>query len=67
MNKDQIQGNWKQIKGSAQATWGKLTDDELDQIEGNREKLVGKIQESYGIAREEAEEQVDSWEKSKAA
>lgn len=67
MNSDRIEGNWKQIKGSVQKQWGKLTDDELDQIEGSRTKLIGKVQEKYGIAKDEAEKQVDNWNKSKAA
>ena len=66
MNSDILKGNWKQLKGSVQAKWGDLTDDQLDQIEGNREKLVGEIQENYGIARDEAEKQVEEWEKSVA-
>jgi len=45
MNWDQIEGKWKQVKGSAKEQWGKLTDDELTQIEGSRDKLVGKAQE----------------------
>lgn len=61
MNWDQIEGKWKQLKGSAQSQWGKLTDDELDQVEGDRAKLEGKIQEKYGVAKEEAERQVDDW------
>jgi uncharacterized protein YjbJ (UPF0337 family) len=61
MNWDQVKGNWKQFKGSAQTKWGKLTDDEMDQIDGNREQLEGKIQERYGVAREDAKEQVDAW------
>jgi len=61
MNWDQVEGKWKQFKGSAKENWGKLTDDDLDQAEGKRDKLVGKIQEKYGIAKEEAEKQVDAW------
>ncbi|MGR3502986.1 CsbD family protein [Pseudaestuariivita sp.] len=61
MNWDQIQGQWKQLKGDAQAQWGKLTDDDLDQAEGDRTKLVGLVQERYGKAKEEAEQEVDSW------
>lgn len=63
MNWDQVQGKWKQIKGSAKTRWGELTDDELTRIEGSRDKLVGKIQERYGIAKEEAEKQVEDWGK----
>ena len=61
MNWDQIEGMWKQVRGSVQSEWGKLTDDELDMIDGDREKLAGRIQEKYGVAREEAERQIDDW------
>jgi uncharacterized protein YjbJ (UPF0337 family) len=61
MNWDQVEGKWKQIKGSVKQKWGKFTDDDLDVIAGNRDKLVGKLQERYGIARQEAEKQSDEW------
>ena len=61
MNWDRIQGNWKQLKGSAKVQWGKLTNDDFDVIEGRRDKLVGRIQEQYGVAKDEAERQVDRW------
>ena len=58
---DQIEGNWKQIKGEARKTWGKLTDNDLEQVRGQREILAGKIQERYGVAKEEANRQIDAW------
>ncbi|MDE0922360.1 MULTISPECIES: CsbD family protein [Aurantimonas] len=61
MNWDQIEGKWKQFKGSAKAQWGKLTDDDLDRIEGNKDMLAGRIQEAYGVEKEEAHRQVDEW------
>ncbi|MDA0206524.1 MAG: CsbD family protein [Acidobacteria bacterium] len=61
MNWDQIEGNWKQWKGSAREEWGKLTDDDLDVIAGKRDKLVGKIQERYGVARDAAEKQIEEY------
>ncbi|MFQ6549543.1 CsbD family protein [Aestuariibius sp. 2305UL40-4] len=61
MNWDQIQGQWKQMKGKAQERWGELTDDELDQAEGNREQMEGLIQERYGKTKEEAKREVDEW------
>ncbi|HEY8554131.1 MAG TPA: CsbD family protein [Burkholderiales bacterium] len=64
MNWNQIQGNWKQLKGKVKAQWGDLTDDEIDSINGRREQLVGKIQKAYGIDQEEAEEQVRAFERS---
>ncbi|WP_302788888.1 CsbD family protein, partial [Escherichia coli] len=54
MNKDQADGNWKQLKGKVKEKWGKLTDDDLTVIEGKREQLVGKIQERYGYQKEAA-------------
>ena len=61
MDWDQVQGKWKQIKGSVKTRWGKLTDDDLDVIAGKRDQLVGRIQERYGIAKDEAQSQVDEW------
>jgi uncharacterized protein YjbJ (UPF0337 family) len=64
MNWDQIQGKWKQAKGSLKQKWGKLTDDDLDVIAGSRDKFIGKVQERYGIARDEAQKRADEWVKS---
>ena len=61
MNRDQVEGNWKQLRGKIQAKWGDLTNDDLDRAEGNREQLVGIIQEQYGKSREEAKREVDAW------
>lgn len=58
MNKDILEGKWKQLKGKAQEKWGDLTNDELDQINGNRQQLVGLVQERYGKTREAAEDEV---------
>jgi len=63
MNRDIIEGNWKQLKGKLKEQWGKLTDDDIDVIEGKREMLAGKIQERYGITKDEAEKHVKEWEK----
>lgn len=62
MNWNQIEGNWKQLKGKVQAKWGDLTDDEIDTINGRREELLGRIQKAYGIGQEEAERQVKDFE-----
>ena len=63
MNKDQVAGNWKQVKGKIKEEWGKLTDDDLTILEGDREQLAGRIQERYGIAKEEADRQVQKFRK----
>lgn len=55
MNRDVLEGKWRQFRGRIKTQWGKLTDDELDEIEGNFDLLVGKIQEKYGQTRAEIE------------
>lgn len=67
MNNDIMEGKWNQLKGEAQAKWGKLTNDDLDQIKGNRTKLAGKIQEAYGKSKDEVEKELKDWEKTWAA
>ena len=63
MNRDIIEGNWKQVVGKIKQQWGKLTDDDLDVIQGKRDVLTGKIQERYGISRDEAEKRIEDWER----
>jgi uncharacterized protein YjbJ (UPF0337 family) len=55
MNWDQIEGKSKQLAGSAQERWGKLTDDDWQTISAKRDQLVAWVQERYGIAKVEAE------------
>jgi uncharacterized protein YjbJ (UPF0337 family) len=63
MNWDQVEGKWKQVKGSVKKQWGDLTDDDLAKINGSRDKFVGILQERYGIAKEEAQKRADEWAK----
>ena len=64
MNWDQVEGQWKQFKGSVKERWGKLTDDELTTIGGKRDRLAGLLQKKYGIAKEEVEDQIAEFEQS---
>jgi uncharacterized protein YjbJ (UPF0337 family) len=61
MNWDQIEGKWKQLKGTVREKWGKLTDDDIDVIAGKRDALIGRLQVRYGISKEEAERQTEEW------
>lgn len=63
MNWDQIEGNWKRLRGKARERWGKLTDDDLDVIRGKRDQLVGAVQKRYGLAKEEATHAAEEWRK----
>ena len=59
MNKDILQGQWKQIRGEMKAWWGKLTDNDLDRVAGKFDVLVGILQERYGYSRERAANEVE--------
>ena len=59
MNKDILEGKWKQIRGEAKAWWGKLTDDDLERAAGKFDVLVGLLQEKYGYTREVAAKEID--------
>ena len=61
MNKDIVQGKWKEMKGQIKQQWGKLTDDDLDQINGKKDELAGRIQKYYGKSREEADQAIDQF------
>lgn len=63
MNKDILEGKWKQLKVEAKKKWAKLTDDDLDLINGQREKLAGMLQEWYGKSKDEAERDIDEFSK----
>ena len=67
MDWNQVEGNWRQLKGSAKAQWGKLTYADLMQIEGRREQLEGKIQERYGYTKERVRKELDDWYRSIAS
>nr|BFD68962.1 hypothetical protein HAGR004_39840 [Bdellovibrio sp. HAGR004] len=58
MNKDIIQGKWKEIKGDLRKAWGNITDDEWEKTKGDATAIAGIIQQKYGIAKEEASEKV---------
>jgi len=58
MNRDRVEGNWKQFSGKLKEQWGKLTHDELFLNAGRRDQLVGGIQVRHGNAKEETARQV---------
>lgn len=60
MNKDIMEGKWKQMRGEAKAWWGKLTDDDLDRAAGKYDVLTGIIQEKYGYTRQQAADEIDN-------
>jgi len=61
MNWNEVEGKWKQMKGSVREKWGKLTDDDLQTIGGKKDQFIGKLQERYGMSQEQANKDVDVW------
>jgi len=59
MNRDILEGKWKQLRGEVKRQWGELTDDDLDVVNGNLDVLIGMLQQRYGYSREQAESEVD--------
>ena len=59
MNKDILEGKWKQVRGEAKSWWGKLTDDDLDRAAGKLDILAGLLQEKYGYTRQRADEEIE--------
>lgn len=58
---NQLEGNWKQVKGKIKEKWADLTDDDLLKIEGSREQFEGKLQERYGKSKDAVRKDVDDW------
>lgn len=67
MEREQLEGNWKQLRGKVKEQWGELTDDDLDVIDGKRDQLIGRIQKRYGVAKEEAARQVEDWQEQQSS
>jgi uncharacterized protein YjbJ (UPF0337 family) len=61
MDWNQVEGKWKQVKGTIREKWGELTDDDLDQIAGRRDRLEGKLQQRYGLTKDQVRKEVDDW------
>ncbi len=58
MNKNILEGNWKQMRGQAKMWWGKLTDDDLQKVDGKFDQLAGVLQEKYGYTLQQAEDEI---------
>ncbi len=53
MNRDRVEGKWKQVSGSVRERWGRLTGDRLSVVAGQHNRRAGRCQEQYGIDKEE--------------
>lgn len=55
ITRQELEGQWNQVKGKIQSRWGDLTDDELQRVKGNANELVGVIQQRTGETRRAVE------------
>lgn len=58
MNRDRLEGKWKQLSGRMRERWGRLTDDRLSVAAGAHNQLAGRSQEKYGIFKEQAQREL---------
>jgi len=61
MNRDRIEGIWKQLQGRLRQRWGVLTFSRLNAIAGAQRRLAGRIQERCGVAKEESQRELKSF------
>ncbi|MEW6633384.1 MAG: CsbD family protein [Pseudomonadota bacterium] len=52
VNRDQIAGMAKQVKGSVKQAAGKATGNRKTQVEGAADKIAGKAQKAYGDVKD---------------
>ncbi|WP_118179748.1 CsbD family protein [Paraburkholderia phosphatilytica] len=57
MNKDQVKGVGKQVKGKANEMAGKMTGDKAQELKGDLQQGAGKVQKAYGDGKEEAKKE----------
>jgi uncharacterized protein YjbJ (UPF0337 family) len=58
MNRDRLEGKWKQFTGRWRERWGWLTRDDMSVTAGKYNQAAGRYQERYGIAMEEGARQL---------
>lgn len=56
VTRQELEGQWTEVKGRLQEKWGSLTDNELYQARGNVNQLVGVIEQKTGEKRKAIED-----------
>ena len=54
VNRDQVAGIAKQMKGSVKQAAGKATGNRRTEVEGVADKIAGKVQKAYGDVKDKA-------------
>jgi uncharacterized protein YjbJ (UPF0337 family) len=61
MNRDQLEGSWRQVAGKMKERWGTMTGDPLVAAAGRREQLGGRVQKRRGISTEQSARQLSEF------
>lgn len=61
MNRDEFEGNWRQLKGKLKEKWGKFTEDDITRMNGKYDQFLGSLQKKYGYSKEKAEQELKNW------
>ncbi|ASV30785.1 CsbD family protein [Maribacter cobaltidurans] len=61
MNKDQLEGKWKQVKGEFKQKYGNVTDDDTTYAEGKFDEMLGRLQEKTGKKKEDLKQEIETW------
>ena len=59
VTREELEGQWNQVKGRLRQRWGQLTDDELQQARGSTDELVGMIEQKTGESRRAIEDYLE--------
>ena len=59
LTREELQGQWTELKGKIRKQWGQITDDELQMVHGDAEQLVGLLQKRTGQTRQQLEQFLD--------
>ncbi len=58
MNQMILQGKWRQQRGAARETWGRLMKNDSQMYNGKADRLLGSLEERVGRSRVRAEREV---------
>ena len=61
MNRDQFQGNCKQLSGKLKQLWGSLAQSPDAAAAGARDRMIGRLQEQRGASKQQADRQLEDF------
>ena len=61
MNKNELEGQWRQVTGHLTSAWGAASHDLGKRLSGNGKRLLGVLQSRFGALEEQAAKDKASW------